>query len=123
MGSDEQFVMKLHHNYAADKNKFYKKPRFGKSAFTVCHYAIDVTYESDGFIEKNRDTVPDEQMAVLKASSNKFLGQVLDAASAVREKDTASAASAAVKPAAGRRIGVAINRKPTLGGIFKSSLI
>jgi myosin-5 len=123
MGSDEQFVMKLHHNYAADKNKFYKKPRFGKSAFTVCHYAIDVTYESDGFIDKNRDTVPDEHMAVLKASSNQFLGQVLDAASAVREKDTASASSAAVKPAAGRRIGVAVNRKPTLGGIFKSSLI
>jgi len=123
MGSDEQFVTKLHHNYAADKNKFYKKPRFGKSAFTVCHYAIDVTYESDGFIEKNRDTVPDEHMAVLRASTNKFLGSVLAAASAVREKDLASASSNAVKPTAGRRIGVAVNRKPTLGGIFKSSLI
>ncbi|KAK3945053.1 myosin-2 [Diplogelasinospora grovesii] len=123
MGSDEQFVTKLHHNYAADKNKFYKKPRFGKSAFTVCHYAVDVTYESDGFIEKNRDTVPDEHMAVLRASTNKFLGSVLEAASAVREKDLASASSNAVKPVAGRRIGVAVNRKPTLGGIFKSSLI
>lgn len=123
MGSDEQFVTKLHHNYAADKHKFYKKPRFGKSSFTVCHYAIDVTYESDGFIEKNRDTVPDEHMAVLRASTNKFLGAVLEAASAVREKDVASASSNAVKPVAGRRIGVAVNRKPTLGGIFKSSLI
>ncbi|KAK4241242.1 hypothetical protein C8A03DRAFT_30583 [Achaetomium macrosporum] len=124
MGSDEQFVTKLHHHYAADKNKFYKKPRFGKSAFTVCHYAIDVTYESEGFIEKNRDTVPDEHMAVLRASTNKFLTTVLDAASQVREKDVASASSTnAVKPAAGRRIGVAVNRKPTLGGIFKSSLI
>jgi myosin-5 len=123
MGSDEQFVTKLHHNYAADKNKFYKKPRFGKSSFTVCHYAVDVTYESDGFIDKNRDTVPDEHMAVLRASSNKFLGQVLDAASAVREKDTAASSSTAVRPVAGRRIGVAVNRKPTLGGIFKSSLI
>ncbi|KAK0651973.1 putative myosin MYO2 [Cercophora newfieldiana] len=123
MGSDEQFVTKLHHNYAADKNKFYKKPRFGKSAFTVCHYAIDVTYESDGFIEKNRDTVPDEHMAVLRASTNKFLASVLQAAASVREKDLASASSNAVKPAAGRRIGVAVNRKPTLGGIFKSSLI
>jgi myosin-5 len=123
MGSDEQFVTKLHHNYAADKNKFYKKPRFGKSSFTVCHYAIDVTYESDGFIDKNRDTVPDEHMAVMRASTNDFLIQVLDAASAVREKDSASAASNSVKPTAGRRIGVAVNRKPTLGGIFKSSLI
>ncbi|CRK23099.1 hypothetical protein BN1723_018050, partial [Verticillium longisporum] len=123
MGSDEQFVTKLHHHYAADKHQFYKKPRFGKSAFTICHYAVDVTYESEGFIEKNRDTVPDEHMEVLRATSNQFLRQVLDAASAVREKDVASASSNAVKPAAGRKIGVAVNRKPTLGGIFRSSLI
>ncbi|KUI58869.1 Myosin-2 [Cytospora mali] len=126
MGSDEQFVTKLHQNFTTDKvNTFYKKPRFGKSAFTVCHYAVDVTYESEGFIEKNRDTVPDEHMAVLRASTNKFLVSVLDAAASVREKDVASATTSSVKPAAGpgRRIGVAVNRKPTLGGIFRSSLI
>ncbi|KAI3323126.1 P-loop containing nucleoside triphosphate hydrolase protein [Xylariaceae sp. AK1471] len=123
MGTDEQFVTKLHHNFSGDKNKFYKKPRFGKSAFTVCHYAIDVTYESEGFIEKNRDTVPDEHMGVLRASTNRFLKQVLSAASAVREKDVASSSSAVARPAAGRKIGVAVNRKPTLGGIFRSSLI
>jgi myosin-5 len=123
MGSDEQFVTKLHHNFSGDKHKFYKKPRFGKSAFTVCHYAVDVTYESDGFIEKNRDTVPDEHMEVLRASSNKFLTEVLEVAGQIREKETASTQSA--KPgatmSAGRRI--AVNRKPTLGGIFKASLI
>lgn len=123
MGSDDQFVTKLHHNFSTDKHKFYKKPRFGKSAFTVCHYAVDVTYESEGFIEKNRDTVPDEHMAVLRATSNEFLKSVLEAASAVREKDVASSSSNAVKPAGGRKIGVAVNRKPTLGGIFRSSLI
>ncbi|KAF2841566.1 putative myosin MYO2 [Patellaria atrata CBS 101060] len=123
MGSDEQFVTKLHHNFGSDKQKFYKKPRFGKSSFTVCHYAVDVTYESDGFIEKNRDTVPDEHMEVLKASTNPFLGEVLEAASAVREKESASVAKPGAMAASGRRIGTAANRKPTLGGIFKSSLI
>ncbi|KAE8359991.1 P-loop containing nucleoside triphosphate hydrolase protein [Aspergillus caelatus] len=122
MGSDEQFVTKLHHNFAADKQKFYKKPRFGKSAFTICHYAVDVTYESDGFIEKNRDTVPDEHMEVLRHSSNQFVKDILDTAAAVREKDSASISSKPVA-APGRKIGVAVNRKPTLGGIFKSSLI
>ncbi|KAL1998359.1 hypothetical protein VTN02DRAFT_6349 [Thermoascus thermophilus] len=122
MGSDDQFVTKLHHNFAADKQKFYKKPRFGKSAFTVCHYAVDVTYDSDGFIEKNRDTVPDEHMEILRNSSNHFVKEVLDAASAIREKDSVSISSKPVT-APGRRIGVAVNRKPTLGGIFKSSLI
>jgi myosin V len=123
MGSDDQFVTKLHHNFAGDKQKFYKKPRFGKSAFTVCHYALDVTYESDGFIEKNRDTVPDEQMDVLKKSSNAFLVEILDTATAVREKETAASATKTIASAPGRRVGVAVNRKPTLGGIFKSSLI
>ncbi|KAL9031903.1 MAG: hypothetical protein Q9196_000099 [Gyalolechia fulgens] len=123
MGSDEQFVTKLHHNFAADKQKFYRKPRFGKSAFTVCHYAIDVTYESDGFIEKNRDTVPDEHLEVLRQSSNTFLAEVLEAASFIREKDSAMAINAKAVATPGRRIGVAANRKPTLGGIFKSSLI
>jgi len=123
MGSDEQFVTKLHHNFAGDKQEFYKKPRFGKSAFTVCHYAIDVTYESDGFIEKNRDTVPDEHMEVLRLSTNSFLSEVLEAASTVREKDAAAAASSRQVAPPGRRMGVAVNRKPTLGGIFKSSLI
>jgi myosin V len=123
MGSDEQFVTKLHHHFAADKQKFYKKPRFGKSAFTVCHYALDVTYESDGFIDKNRDTVPDEQMEVLKKSNNAFLLEVLDVAAAVREKDSAQTTSKTVATGGGRRVGVAVNRKPTLGGIFKSSLI
>lgn len=123
MGSDDQFVTKLHHNFAADKQKFYKKPRFGKSAFTVCHYAIDVTYESDGFIEKNRDTVPDEHLEVLRQSSNTFLAEVLEAASFIRDKDSALAANARAVATPGRRVGVAANRKPTLGGIFKSSLI
>ena len=123
MGSDEQFVIKLHHNFAGDKSKFYKKPRFGKSAFTVCHYAIDVTYESDGFIEKNRDTVPDEHMQVLRLSSNTFLCEVLDAASVIREKDSAVAGNSKTAPISGRRMGMAANRKPTLGGIFKLSLI
>ena len=124
MGSDEQFVTKLHHNFANEKSKYYKKPRFGKSAFTVCHYAIDVTYESDGFIEKNRDTVPDEHMEVLRSTSNHFLSEVLEAASLVREKDSASVANTkAASAVPTKRSGVAANRKPTLGGIFKSSLI
>ncbi|GAB7357247.1 hypothetical protein MBLNU459_g8226t1 [Dothideomycetes sp. NU459] len=123
MGSDESFVNKLHNNFVNDKQKFYKKPRFGKSAFTVCHYAIDVTYESDGFIEKNRDTVPDEHMEVLRASSNTFLSDILEAAATVRERDAAAQQKPSTAAVPGKRPGAATARKPTLGGIFKSSLI
>lgn len=123
MGSDESFLTKLHNQFSNEKQKFYKKPRFGKSAFTVCHYAVDVTYESDGFIEKNRDTVPDEHMEVLRASSNSFLAELLDAAILVRERDTAAQQKPSTVAAPGKRPGAATTRKPTLGGIFKSSLI
>ena len=124
MGSDDSFVTKLHHNFAANKQPFYKKPRFGKSAFTVCHYATDVTYESDGFIDKNRDTVPDEHMEVMKKTTNEFLVEVLEVATTVRDKDNSTIATANGKPGAPpARRGAAANRKPTLGGIFKSSLI
>jgi myosin-5 len=122
MGSDDQFVTKLHHNFGSDKHPFYKKPRFGKSAFTICHYAIDVSYESEGFIEKNRDTVPDEHLEVLKASSNSFLTEVLEVSTIARDKESASVAKPGAVATSGRRVGAAI-RKPTLGGIFKSSLI
>ena len=122
MGNDESFITKLHHNFAAEKSPFYKIPRFGgKSSFTVCHYATDVTYESEGFIEKNRDTVPDEHMEVMKKTTSPFLSEVLKAAANVREKDNASAAPKPAPP--GQRRGVAQSKKPTLGGIFKSSLI
>jgi myosin-5 len=122
MGTDKGLINKLHLNFAADKSKYYKKPRFGHTSFTVCHYALDVTYESDGFIEKNRDTVPDEQIEVLRNSSSPFMLEILDTAAAVREKETAGIATKAIA-AGGRRPGMAANRKPTLGGIFKSSLI
>jgi len=125
MGSDESFVNKLYSSFGTDKNKFFKKPRFGKSAFTVCHYAIDVAYESDGFIEKNRDTVPDEHLEVLRATTNQFLGQVIETATAARERENAAALSKPSVAASGpgKRPGAATARKPTLGGIFKSSLI
>lgn len=120
-GTDDSFVQKLHSNFGSkDKGFPYQKPRFGKSAFTVCHYAVDVTYDSEGFIEKNRDTVPDEHMEVLQQSSNAFLAEVLAAAVSLREKETAPKATPS-GPA--RRPMGGSSRKPTLGGIFKSSLI
>ncbi|KAG6910874.1 hypothetical protein DXG01_006557 [Tephrocybe rancida] len=81
-GSDTSFLQKLN-NQLLVKPEFktiYKKPRFGNSAFTIAHYALDVTYEVEGFLEKNRDTVPDEHMSLLAATKNPFLKEVLDAA-------------------------------------------
>lgn len=115
-GSDETWVEKLYQHFnTSQHDKFFKKPRFGKTSFIVNHYAMEVSYESEGFIEKNRDTVPDEHLEVLLGTSNEFLKSVLEfnqEMAAATEK-----ASAAVTKSR------TVNRKPTLGGIFKGSLI
>lgn len=80
-GSDASFLQKLNAQLLKPVNKaVFKKPRFGNSAFTIAHYALDVTYEVDGFLEKNRDTVPDEHMVLLATTKNPFLKEVLDTA-------------------------------------------
>ena len=61
----------------------------------VRHFADNVEYESHGFLDKNRDTVMEEQIQILKASENDLLSDLfmdggIDAASslAVKGKST-----------------------------------
>lgn len=131
-GSDDSFLQKLYTQMDRKpelKNSF-KKPRFGQSAFTVCHYALDVEYEAAGFLEKNRDAVPDEHLALLTATTNPFLKEVLETATqlanAAKEQppvasaDATKPGAAAVAPRAPRG---GIVKKPTLGSQFKASLV
>jgi myosin-5 len=151
-GSDSSFLQKLNTQLLKPEFKtVYKKPRFGNSAFTIAHYAVDVTYEVEGFLEKNRDTVPDEHMALLAATKNPFLKEVLDAAlnstkvpespNPAGSSDSGSTGSrrSSVIPDPGRQSFVgntsstgsatgpkragAVAKKPTQGSIFKASLI
>ena len=152
-GSDSSFLQKLNAQILGkpEYKDVFKKPRFGNSAFTIAHYALDVTYEVEGFLEKNRDTVPDEQMSLLAATKNPFLKEVLDAAlNSTRGLDGPPPASPAFSdsgsggsrrssliPDPGRQSLVAqsalaasstkrpgvTNKKPTQGSIFKASLI
>ncbi|KDN44751.1 myosin V [Tilletiaria anomala UBC 951] len=140
-GSDGSFLTKLFTQLDRRpefKNSF-KHPRFGNSSFTVCHYALDVNYAIEGFLEKNRDTVPDEQLALLQSTTNPFLKEVFDAAfaasQAAKEAQQQAAegaaaatsgdkgAAAAPAPAPGLRKVGGIVKKPTLGSQFKASLV
>ncbi|KAJ3558053.1 hypothetical protein NM688_g1142 [Phlebia brevispora] len=148
-GTDASFLQKLNNQLDKPENKtVFKKPRFGNSAFTIAHYALDVTYEVENFLEKNRDTVPDEHMTLLMGTSNTFLKEVLDAAfAATKAPDAAPASpavtettstaskrqsvipdpgrqslmSSAVASAGGKRPG-GVLKKPTQASIFKASL-
>lgn len=82
-GTDQGFCNKLFSNFSDPKYKnYFKKPRFSNSAFTVVHYAHDVEYDSEGFIDKNKDTVPDELLNLLQTANNSFLVEMLQTATA-----------------------------------------
>lgn len=154
-GADASFVQKLHKQLDTPATKdVFKKPRFGGNSFTVAHYAVDVEYEAEGFIEKNRDTVPDEQLALLQSTTNEFLRDALEAVlspPAPPPPPAAPEADATATPTVNKRQSVLSpglssgrsttfsplapapqsltiskkpgGRKPTLGSIFKGSLI
>lgn len=57
-GTCESFINKLNNNL--QQNTHFKKPEnFSQTSFVIAHYAGDVEYETDSFLEKNRDTVND----------------------------------------------------------------
>ena len=63
-------------NYAFTKqnsktfNRCYKKDRIRKDIFTVTHFAGDVTYFIDKFVEKNKDRLPDTMVLCMRSSIN-----------------------------------------------------
>lgn len=78
-GSDGSFLRKVINQWATPSSKNVVKPaRFGGSGFTVSHYASQVTYETQGFIEKNRDTLPEEHLDMLDTTTDNLLRQILN---------------------------------------------
>lgn len=65
--SDNNWCQKLYAMHAG-KSKHFEKPRLSQTSFLVLHFADKVEYRIDSFLEKNRDTVLDEHINILKAS-------------------------------------------------------
>uniref|UniRef100_A0A4W5MKP1 Myosin VA n=1 Tax=Hucho hucho TaxID=62062 RepID=A0A4W5MKP1_9TELE len=66
-GSDDSWAQKLYNTHLKTCSLF-EKPRMSNKAFIIQHFADKVQYQCDGFLEKNKDTVNEEQINVLKAS-------------------------------------------------------
>ena len=66
-GSDKNWCQKLYDKHLK-KAKHFDKPRTSNMAFIIHHFADKVEYFAEGFLEKNRDTVLEEQINILKAS-------------------------------------------------------
>nr|XP_004662536.2 unconventional myosin-Vc isoform X1 [Jaculus jaculus] len=66
-GTDENWLQKLYNNFV-NKNPLFEKPRMSNTSFIIQHFADKVEYQCEGFLEKNRDTVYDMLIEVLRAS-------------------------------------------------------
>lgn len=69
-GSDTSWCAKLYEQLLNQKTEgVFKRPKMNyQSSFSVCHYAEEVTYDVDTFLEKNRDTICEDQSELLRKS-------------------------------------------------------
>nr|KJB42401.1 hypothetical protein B456_007G150900 [Gossypium raimondii] len=67
----ETFAQKLYQTFK--NHKRFSKPKLSRSDFTICHYAGDVTYQTELFLDKNKDYVVAEHQALLNASKCSFV--------------------------------------------------
>ncbi|KAJ9464535.1 Myosin-13 [Diplonema papillatum] len=70
-GTDMAFLSKLE-DHCKGKNPFFDKKRLATTSFIVKHYASDVSYEVDGFREKNMDPLKDSMKHMMRASRCPF---------------------------------------------------
>uniref|UniRef100_A0A3P8SCX0 Methyl-CpG binding domain protein 3b n=1 Tax=Amphiprion percula TaxID=161767 RepID=A0A3P8SCX0_AMPPE len=76
-GSDENWVRKLYDQHLTSKpHPHFRKPRLSNIAFIVLHFADTVQYECEGFLDKNRDTVFEELINILKASQSELVAEL-----------------------------------------------
>ncbi|XP_076051638.1 dilute class unconventional myosin isoform X4 [Oratosquilla oratoria] len=73
-GTDQSWVEKLYSK--CGQWKHFSKPRLSNSAFIIAHFADKVQYESVGFLEKNRDTVSEEQISILRACKVRMMQHI-----------------------------------------------
>ncbi|GAB4841283.1 hypothetical protein Ancab_022015 [Ancistrocladus abbreviatus] len=70
----ETFAQKLYQTFK--NHKRFSKPKLSRTDFTILHYAGDVTYQTEMFLDKNKDYVVAEHQALLNASKCPFVSSL-----------------------------------------------
>ncbi|KAK5870082.1 hypothetical protein PBY51_024743 [Eleginops maclovinus] len=113
-GSDESWVRKLYDQHLSRQpHPHFQKPRMSNNAFVVLHFADTVQYECDGFLGKNRDTVFEELINILRASQSELVAELFQ-----QQGNVSSAANGSVR--SGKR--ATREHKLTVGFQFRQSL-
>ncbi|KAK1379700.1 myosin-6 [Heracleum sosnowskyi] len=69
--TNETFAQKLYQTFS--NHKRFGKPKLSQTDFTIYHYAGDVTYQTDYFLDKNKDYVIGEHQSLLSNSKCPFV--------------------------------------------------
>uniref|UniRef100_A0A6Q2ZAW1 Myosin VAb n=1 Tax=Esox lucius TaxID=8010 RepID=A0A6Q2ZAW1_ESOLU len=111
-GSDDTWAQKLYNTFLK-KSEIFDKPRMSNKAFIIHHFADKVEYQCEGFLEKNKDTVNEEQINVLKLSKFDLLVELF------RDEETAAPTgrTKTTRPGQAQR-----DNKKTVGTQFRNSL-
>uniref|UniRef100_A0A7M4F833 Myosin VC n=1 Tax=Crocodylus porosus TaxID=8502 RepID=A0A7M4F833_CROPO len=117
-GTDENWLQKLYNNFI-NKNPLFQKPRMSNTSFIIQHFADKVEYKCEGFLEKNRDTVYEVLIEILKSSKFHLCADFF--------KDNPAPISrfgSAIKVKPARPVVKAPNKqfRTTVGNKFRSSL-
>uniref|UniRef100_A0A669CRM2 Myosin VAb n=1 Tax=Oreochromis niloticus TaxID=8128 RepID=A0A669CRM2_ORENI len=114
-GSDETWAQKLY-NTLLKQNAHFEKPRLSNRAFIIHHFADKVEYQCVGFLEKNKDTVNEEQINVLKNSKFDLLLKLFE------DDEKAANSSNKLTSSIGRAGSAKKDTKKTVGLQFRQSL-
>ncbi|XP_058257243.1 unconventional myosin-Vb isoform X1 [Hemibagrus wyckioides] len=98
-GSDENWARKLYDHHL-NRSPYFHKPRMSNAAFIVLHFADMVQYECEGFLDKNRDTIFEEPINIMRASQSELVAELFNQGSTV---DSLSASSVPASIHAGKR--------------------
>uniref|UniRef100_A0A3P8VLH7 G protein subunit beta 5 n=1 Tax=Cynoglossus semilaevis TaxID=244447 RepID=A0A3P8VLH7_CYNSE len=88
-GTDQSWLQKLH-NYL-DSSPLFERPRFSNEAFVIQHFADKVEYQCGGFLEKNRDTLYEELVDIMRDSEFPFVAKFF------REEEQSAVSSKSIK--------------------------
>ncbi|XP_017403914.1 unconventional myosin-VIIb isoform X2 [Cebus imitator] len=76
-GTDLTMLQKL--NSVHTNNKAFLQPKNVHDArFGIAHFAGDVYYQAEGFLEKNRDVLSTDILTLVYSSKNKFLKEIFN---------------------------------------------
>lgn len=81
--TDDSFTEKLTERWTG-KNPKFTPARIG-NGFVISHYAGDVAYSTEGWLDKNKDPLPEPVLELLVGSSNKLIAQLFGSEQATIE--------------------------------------